>query len=253
MSELTPEIVLQAYRAGIFPMAAHRDDADIKWYDPPRRGLLPVAELHVPKRLRRTILRERPYRITFDEDFGGVIRQCADIRPETWINDGIIALYTALYRQGHAHSVEAWRGDDLVGGVYGIAIGGAFFGESMFSRATDASKIALVHLVARLWRRGFELLDAQFVNDHLLQFGAYEVSRSEYRRRLAKAVAKKADFSQSGFFAGTGAATGAGSGAEPDAGTDLPPIGASSGAFSEEKTCGFDDVTLFLQSSTQIS
>ncbi len=247
MDGLTPDIILQAYRAGIFPMAAHRHDTEIRWYDPPQRGLLPIADLHVPKRLRRTILKERPYRITFDMDFKGVIRRCADIRPETWINDEIIALYTALHRRGHAHSVETWHDDQLVGGVYGIAIGGAFFGESMFSSTTAASKIALVYLVARLWRRGFELLDAQFVNDHLLQFGVYEIPRDEYHRRLQKALAKKADFNQSGFLAGTGGLTGL----TETAG--LPSIGASSGAFSEENFSGFDDVALFLQSNTQIS
>ncbi len=244
---LTPDIVLQAYRAGIFPMAAHRHDADIRWYDPPRRGLLPIAALHVPKRLRRTILKEHPYRIAFDTDFEGVIRNCADIRPETWINDEIIALYTALHHQGHAHSAEAWHGDQLVGGVYGIALGSAFFGESMFSSATDASKIALVYLVARLWRRGFELFDAQFINDHLLQFGVYEIPRAEYHRHLKQALSKKADFNQSGFWAGAG-------GVMDLTGTaGLAPMGASSGAFSEENFSGFNDVALFLQSRTQIS
>ncbi len=248
MTELTPEIILQAYRAGIFPMAAHRHDSEIKWYDPPKRGLLSVAGLHVPKRLRRTILKERHYEVTFDMAFESVMRQCADVRAETWINDEIIALYTALHDQGCAHSAEAWRGKELVGGVYGISIGGAFFGESMFSTAPNASKIALVYLIARLWRRGFELFDTQFVNDHLTQFGAYEVPRATYHSLLRKALKKKSAFNHSGLFSGDGAA------AEGTADAfGLPSIDVSAGAFSEEKTSGFEDVTLFLQSRTQIS
>jgi leucyl/phenylalanyl-tRNA--protein transferase len=192
---ITPDIVLQAYRMGVFPMAESRHAADIAWYDPQRRGILPIDKIHVPRRLRRTI-RQQPYRITFDCDFEGVIRGCADARPETWINDEIIALYTELHRQGHAHSVEAWQGDILVGGAYGISIGAAFFGESMFSTATDASKIALVYLVARLWRQGFTLFDTQFVNSHIAQFGVVEIPRAEYHRRLAAALRQPASFSK---------------------------------------------------------
>ncbi len=194
MPKVTPELLLDAYRVGIFPMAADRRAAEIEWYDPAFRGILPIAGLHVPKRLIRTILK-KPYRITFDTDFERVIRNCADVRDTTWINDDIIALYTALHKKGHAHSVEAWDGRVLAGGVYGISIGAAFFGESMFSVRTDASKIALVYLVARLWRRGFELFDTQYVNDHLKQFGVLEIPRAEYRRILKKAIAKQADFS----------------------------------------------------------
>jgi leucyl/phenylalanyl-tRNA--protein transferase len=204
--ELTPDIILRAYRAGIFPMAPNRHSPEINWYEPEQRGVLPIAGLHVPKKLRRTI-KQRPYQVTFDRAFEAVMRGCADARPDTWINDEIIALYTALHRQGHAHSVEAWQGGNLVGGVYGISIGGAFFGESMFSTATDASKIALVYLVARLWRQGFELLDAQFINEHLKQFGIFEIPRGEYQRRLKKALAKKVSFSPLPLGEGQGEGT----------------------------------------------
>jgi leucyl/phenylalanyl-tRNA--protein transferase len=193
MTKVTPELLLEAYRAGIFPMAEDRRATDLHWFDPDFRGILPIEALHVPKRLARTILK-KPYRVTFDTDFERVIRNCADARKTTWINDEIIALYTALHKQGHAHSVEAWDGRVLAGGVYGISIGGAFFGESMFSVRTDASKIALVYLVARLWRRGYELFDTQYVNDHLKQFGVLEIPRGDYRRLLKKALQKQADF-----------------------------------------------------------
>jgi leucyl/phenylalanyl-tRNA--protein transferase len=187
--KITLEIVLQAYAQGLFPMAESRDAKELAWFDPERRGVLPFEGFHVPRRLLKTLKRE-PYRITFDRDFTGVMRGCA-AREETWINDEIIELYTALHRAGFAHSVEAWKDGALVGGVYGIAMGAAFFGESMFSRATDASKVALVHLMARLWACGFELFDAQFVNDHLKQFGIIEISRAAYHRRLAAALGKE--------------------------------------------------------------
>ena len=181
---------------------------------------------------------------------------CAWARPDTWINDDIIDLYTALHTHGFAHSVEAWQEGKLVGGLYGVSIGGAFFGESMFSLATDASKIALVYLVSRLWRQGFELLDTQFTNEHLKQFGVYEIPRDEYRRRLKKALAKDISFNrdldQSASFAGTGAGTAAGVGVV-DEGDASPLTGAPSGAFSEEKSCDFTDVAAFLQSITQTS
>jgi leucyl/phenylalanyl-tRNA--protein transferase len=245
IEQLTPEIVLQAYRAGIFPMAAHRHGADIKWYDPDPRGVLPIAGLHIPRRLRQTV-KKNAYAVTFDKSFAEVMRGCADTRPDTWINDEIIALYTALHRQGHAHSVEAWRDGKLVGGAYGIALGGAFFGESMFSAATDASKVALVHLAARLWRQGFELLDTQFINDHLRQFGVYEISRAEYRRRLKKALEKKVSFhrDQSSGSASAGSSL---------AGASFASSGLPSGVASEENFCGLAEVTAFLQSTTQTS
>jgi leucyl/phenylalanyl-tRNA--protein transferase len=221
--KLTPDIVLQAYRQGVFPMAETRHAQEIGWYDPPVRGILPIDALHVPRRLRRT-LRQAPYGVSFDGCFERVIRHCADLRTarrrETWINDEIIRLYAALHAQGDAHSVEVWQGDALVGGLYGIAQGGAFFGESMFSTATDASKIALVYLAARLWRQGFSLLDTQFVNDHLTQFGVMEIPRAEYRRRLAAALAQDvsfdgADYSSGGASDGTGLSAPLSSSKEP--------------------------------------
>jgi leucyl/phenylalanyl-tRNA--protein transferase len=185
--DITPELLLHAYTIGVFPMARSRRAPTIEWYDPQMRGILPIDRLHVPKRLRRTI-RQAPYRITFDRAFRAVMTGCADARKDTWINDKIIDLYTQLHEAGFAHSVEAWRGDELVGGVYGISIGGAFFGESMFSTATDASKIALVYLVARLWKQGYALLDTQFINEHLMQFGVQEIPRHAYHARLAAAL-----------------------------------------------------------------
>ncbi len=185
--DITPELLLHAYTIGVFPMARSRRARTIEWYDPPLRGILPIDRLHVPKRLRRTI-RQAPYRVTFDHAFRAVMTGCADARKDTWINDKIIDLYTQLHEAGFAHSVEAWRGNDLVGGVYGISIGGAFFGESMFSTATDASKIALVYLVARLWHQGYKLLDTQFINEHLMQFGVEEIPHDAYHARLGAAL-----------------------------------------------------------------
>ncbi|MFH1158414.1 MAG: leucyl/phenylalanyl-tRNA--protein transferase [Pseudomonadota bacterium] len=236
MTILTPDIVLQAYRAGFFPMASNRESAEIRWVDPDVRGVLPIAGLHVPKRLHRTV-RKRIYQITFDRAFGAVVRGCASARPDTWINDEILALYTALHHQGFAHSVEAWKDGRLAGGLYGIALGGAFFGESMFSAAADASKVALVHLAARLWRQGFELLDAQFVNAHLRQFGVYAIPREEYLERLEKALGKEVSFQSS----------------KSETGFTGSFAGAPSGAVSEENSSGFGDVSAFLHSITQTS
>ena len=190
------EDLLACYRRGVFPMADSRDDPRLFLVDPELRGILPLDAFHIPKRLKRTVIQE-PYRVTFDTAFTRVIEACGEPfqgRPNTWINASILNLYSALHREGHAHSVECWDGDRLVGGLYGIAIGGAFFGESMFSRATDASKVALVYLVARLIRGGYRLLDTQFVTPHLAQFGAVEISRDQYRRRLAHATDRPADF-----------------------------------------------------------
>lgn len=194
--DLTPDMLLRAYAIGVFPMAEDRDDPDLFWIDPRMRGVLPFDQFHVPKRLARTI-RSGRYRVTFDTCFEGVMDGCAEAterRPRTWINDKILTLYTSLYRMGHAHSVEAWEGDKLVGGLYGVTLGATFFGESMFSRARDASKIALVHLVARLMAADFMLLDTQFVTKHLERFGAIEIPRQEYRALLAEAIANDADF-----------------------------------------------------------
>jgi leucyl/phenylalanyl-tRNA--protein transferase len=187
---LTPDLLLQAYAIGIFPMAESADDPDIFWVDPEHRGVLPLDSFHVPRKLRRTV-RQDAFEIRCDTAFEAVVRSCAqptETRPKTWINEEIVRLYAALFRRGAAHSVEAWHGGRLVGGLYGVALGGAFFGESMFSRAADASKVALVHLVARLRAGGFVLLDTQFVTEHLEQFGAIEIPRAEYRRRLAAAL-----------------------------------------------------------------
>lgn len=188
--------LLTCYRRGVFPMADSRDDPSLFLVDPELRSLLPLEAFHIPKRLKRRICQD-PFRVTFDTAFTRVIEACAEPyagRADTWINSGIVNLYSALHREGHAHSVECWEGDRLAGGLYGVALGGAFFGESMFSRADDASKIALVHLVARLIDRGFVLLDAQFHNPHLSQFGLIEVTRAQFRARLARALKVPASF-----------------------------------------------------------
>lgn len=201
---LTPELILEAYAQGLFPMAYNAESPYIHWICPEERGQLSIKDIHFPKRLIKTI-RNSPYTIKISADFSGVISMCAEntgTRPETWINDSIRDVFIKLHKAGHAHSIEAWvdrgAGEELVGGLYGLAIGGAFFGESMFSRATDASKITLAHLVARLWRGGFTLLDTQFVNDHLLQFGVYEVTHEQYKMQLDEAIKQTADFHLSG-------------------------------------------------------
>lgn len=200
-SGLTIEDVIAAYGIGLFPMADARDDPEFHWYDPPRRGQLSIETLHIPERLRRRA-RRTPYEIRIDTAFAAVIDGCAAAgkgRSQTWINGEIRDLFCALHQTGYAHSVEAWQDGQLAGGLYGLALGGAFMGESMFSRARDASKIALIHLCARLWRGGFTLLDTQFVNPHLLQFGAYEIGRDEYRQQLARALPVCGDFSAGGL------------------------------------------------------
>jgi leucyl/phenylalanyl-tRNA---protein transferase len=192
--EITPELVLRAYRSGFFPMAETRDAADLFWLDPERRGVLPLEEFHLPRRLLRTALADT-FEVAADVDFAAVIAACAAPRPgsaESWINPDIVRLFTALFEMGYAHTVECRREGALVGGLYGVAIGGAFFGESMFSRARDASKVALAHLIARLRLGGFRLLDTQFVTEHLQQFGATEIPRAEYRARLAAALPVRA-------------------------------------------------------------
>jgi leucyl/phenylalanyl-tRNA---protein transferase len=191
---ITPELILRAYRAGLFPMAETRDGFRLYWLDPEQRGVLPLDHFHLPRRLRRTVLSDR-YRVTTDTAFDRVIAACAEAGPkrsDTWINPAIERLFLSLHNSGHAHSVECWNGSDLVGGLYGMAIQGAFFGESMFSRARDASKVALVHLVARLRMAGFTLLDTQFVTAHLAQFGTVEIPRELYRRNLAEALEQPA-------------------------------------------------------------
>ena len=242
-TELTPEVLLAAYARGFFPMAPARDSKELRWYEPEVRGILPLETFHVPRSLQR-VMRLRSYRVTFDSLFEEVIRHCADVRAETWINDQIIALYTELYHQGHAHSVEVIEDGKLTGGLYGIAMGGAFFGESMFSLKSGASKIALVHLAARLKENGFLLLDAQFPNAHLKQFGLEEIPKAEYRQRLAKALQSPvpgAGASSSSSVFSSSFAGGAG------------VSGAAAGVSSAENSCGFEAVAAFLQSITHTS
>jgi leucyl/phenylalanyl-tRNA--protein transferase len=195
-SELTPEILLRTYAAGIFPMAESAEDPTLFWVDPETRGILPLENFRVSRGLQRK-LRRGSFEVRCDTAFEEVVRACAaktSERPTTWINEEIIRLYLGLHAMGHAHSVECWRDGELAGGLYGVCIGGAFFGESMFSRASDASKIALAHLVARLRRGGYQLLDTQFVTSHLEQFGVTEIGRNEYQEILSSALATDASF-----------------------------------------------------------
>lgn len=188
--EITPDLLLRAYRAGLFPMAETRTGERLHWLDPERRGVLPLDGFHLPRRLQRTVTSGR-YHVTSNTAFAGVITACAESMPgrdDTWINGDIERMFNALHRMGHAHSVETFLDGVLVGGLYGVAIGGVFFGESMFTRARDASKAALVHLVARLRLTGFQLLDTQFLTSHLAQFGAVEVPRDLYKMQLAEAL-----------------------------------------------------------------
>lgn len=194
--DISLQDMISAYSLGYFPMAESRDDDEFFWCDPPQRGQLDIAGLHIPDKLRKRVL-QAPYSITVDHAFAAVIEGCAATRSsqaDTWINQPIRDIFVALHRAGFAHSVEAWHEGVLVGGLYGLALGGVFCGESMFSRRTDASKICLVHLCARLWRAGFQVLDTQFVNDHLKQFGCYEIDSADYRARLAQALPLSCDF-----------------------------------------------------------
>ena len=196
MIEITPQVLLKAYSCGIFPMAESADDPALYWIEPQHRGILPLDQAHVPSRLARTT-RTTPWQVRIDTDFEGVIAGCAAARPgrrSTWINSRIRSLYRDLFNSGHCHTVEVWNGEKLVGGLYGVALGAAFFGESMFSFERDASKLALVHLIARLIHGGFVLLDTQFVTDHLRQFGTIEVDRDEFHKVLERALAVKGDF-----------------------------------------------------------
>lgn len=189
---LDPALVVRAYREGIFPMAV--EDGRIGWFSPDPRGIIPLDTFHIPARLAR-VIRQGRYDVVVDRDFAGVMRACAERPGEgTWISDEIIDAYTALHRLGIAHSVEARREGRLVGGLYGVHLGGAFFGESMFHRETDASKVALAALVDRLRRHGFVLLDTQWVTPHLEQFGAVEIPRAEYLRRLKAALGRESQF-----------------------------------------------------------
>src|ERR1700758_2679189 len=194
--DITPEVLLKAYSCGIFPMAESADDPALYWIEPERRGIIPLDRFHVPERLARTV-RSDCFTVVADRDFDAVIDGCARPMPgrsRTWINTRIRSLYRKLYQRGDCHTVEVYDGDDLVGGLYGVSLGRAFFGESMFHVARDASKVALVHLVARLRAGHYRLLDTQFVTDHLRTFGAVEVSRPAYHKLLDAALVGEADF-----------------------------------------------------------
>jgi leucyl/phenylalanyl-tRNA--protein transferase len=194
--DITPQVLLKAYAVGIFPMAESADDPGLFWIEPERRGIIPLDSFHVSRRLARTV-RQAAFDIRIDNDFNAVIDGCAAPgrgRQRTWINARIRRLYSDLFDLGHCHTVEAWQDGELAGGLYGVSIGAAFFGESMFTRADDASKVALVHLVDRLKAGGYKLLDAQFITDHLRRFGAIEVNRRAYQKLLDQAIAGKADF-----------------------------------------------------------
>ncbi|MFN3502985.1 MAG: leucyl/phenylalanyl-tRNA--protein transferase [Allorhizobium sp.] len=187
---ITPELLLRAYSIGMFPMSESADDPELFWVEPDIRGIIRLDDFHVSKSLQKAI-RKAPFDIRFDTAFDQVVAKCAeaaDDRPSTWINQTIRDLYSALHRLGHAHSVEAWEGDELVGGLYGVTLGSAYFGESMFSRRTNASKICLVHLVERLRERGFTLLDTQFTTEHLKTFGAVDIPKAEYGVLLDRAM-----------------------------------------------------------------
>ena len=194
--EITPEVLLKAYACGIFPMAESADDPALYWIEPEMRGIIPLDNFHVPARLKRTV-RTTPFTVWIDRDFDAVIEGCAEEKPDrarTWINDRIRKIYRSLFEHGHCHSVEVYDGDSLVGGLYGVSLGRAFFGESMFHHARDASKIALVHLIARLIAGGYRLLDTQYVTEHLKTFGAVEVQKRRYHRLLQEALVGEADF-----------------------------------------------------------
>jgi leucyl/phenylalanyl-tRNA--protein transferase len=207
MAEFDARDLLDCYARGVFPMADARDDERVFLIDPERRGIIPLDGMHVSRRLARTV-RADPYEIRTDTAFHRVVLACAAPGPErteTWINHTIEALYVRLHELGFAHSVECWKDGELVGGLYGVSLHGAFFGESMFSRVRDASKVALTHLVARLIIGGYRLLDTQFMTEHLSQFGALEVSRTDYHRRLGRALATEGEFQRAGAMAGAAA------------------------------------------------
>ncbi|MFK7868446.1 MAG: leucyl/phenylalanyl-tRNA--protein transferase [Roseobacter sp.] len=189
---LSPDTLMQAYASGIFPMAEHRDDPEVFWVEPRMRGILPLDGFHLSRSLRRA-MRQTPFDVAINKDFSGVVDGCAE-RKDTWINGTIRALYLALHARGDAHSFEIWESEELVGGVYGVVLGAAFFGESMFSRRTNASKIALACLVDRLESAGFALFDTQFLTPHLATLGGIEIPKLHYKKRLRAAIAQQADF-----------------------------------------------------------
>ncbi|MCP1197852.1 leucyl/phenylalanyl-tRNA--protein transferase [Notoacmeibacter sp. MSK16QG-6] len=194
--EIPTELLLRAYASGVFPMAEDAEDDEVFWVQPDIRGVIPLDRFHISKSLEKAV-RRAPYTIATNRDFAAVLEGCAESREgreTTWINGPIRRAYLKLHEDGHAHSVEAWDGDDLVGGLYGVTLGAAFFGESMFSRRRDASKICLVHLVTRMRERGFRLLDTQFTTEHLKQFGAIDIERDRYEALLADALSYTANF-----------------------------------------------------------
>lgn len=195
--QITPQVLLKAYACGIFPMAETAEDDNLFWVEPEERGIIPLQDFHIPRSLKKIIKQDR-FNVTINQDFDAIITGCAEVtagREATWINHPIRSLYRKLFETGHCHTVEVRNQGVLVGGLYGVHLGGAFFGESMFSRERDASKVALVHLVARLMSGGFRLLDTQFTTDHLKQFGTIEVSRHRYHLLLETALDRKGDFS----------------------------------------------------------
>lgn len=238
-----PNELLDCYRRGVFPMADSADDPRLFLVDPDQRGVIPLERFHLSRKLRRVVESDR-FTVRVDTAFSQVMEKCAEPAPGrvgTWINAPIHNLYGALHRMGHAHSVECWEGEELVGGVYGVRLNAAFFGESMFSRRTDASKVALVHLAARLIHGGFRLLDVQFITEHLKQFGAEEISREDFHRRLAEALASDAQFDVGDYW--TDGSTGA-SGTGADGGT-----GATGAAGAPATGAGAAAVQLITQTS----
>lgn len=224
MNRIDPDELILAYRLGVFPMAENRDSSSVLWVRPNTRCVLPLDDFHVPKRLARTV-RADHFDVRCDTAFDAVIRNCAAAGPqrdESWINPAIASVFQELHRRGEAHSIEAWDGAELVGGLYGLSIGGAFFGESMFSTQTDASKVALVHLAARLKQGGYRLLDAQFPNPHLDQFGAVDISEKEFEKVLADAMDRHAEFYSFGSSApAEGSSSANGSSSDSSAGDSV--------------------------------
>ena len=229
--KITPDVLLRAYAMGIFPMANGREDAEIHWVDPKRRGVFPLDNFHISRSLARGI-RQSSFTIRTDTNFSGVVAACAD-RPETWINQDIAGLYSLLHTSGFAHSLEVWDGSTLAGGVYGVALGAAFFGESMFSYRPNASKIALAYLMHRLRAGGYTLFDTQFLTPHLASLGAVEITRADYHKRLAAAILTPAQFDPAGYCPSAGAASS--TGASPSTGASST-VGSANSATSQRST-----------------
>lgn len=235
MQKITADLLLRAYAMGIFPMAASRDDREIHWVDPKRRGVFPMDAFHMSRSLCQQI-RGETFAIRTDSDFNAVVAACAD-RPETWINDDIAALYANLHHAGFAHSLEVWQDGALIGGVYGVALGAAFFGESMFSRRANASKIALAYLMHRLRAGGYTLFDTQFLTPHLASLGAVEITRAEYQKQLAAAIIAPACFDPVGYCPSAGAAScGAASSGGTSSGGTSSTVGSARSATSQRST-----------------